>query len=112
LKKIHQKFKRVCGKHSLRVSQILLATCLTGHGLFLLSQRHLKKIPTNEAIGFAAFGSVFFNFGSILIWMLSKTYLPDNRVILLVYGVFSGMGLLYTARSYSEIIDSIDNHQP
>ena len=72
----------------------------------MLSQQHLKKnLQVNQAIGYAAFSAIFFNFGSILIWMLSKTYLPDNRIILLAYGIISGMGLLYTATSYAEILD-------
>lgn len=37
--------------------------------------------------------------------MLSKTYLPENRYLLFVFGYLSGYGLLKVAESYTNTID-------
>ena len=86
-------------------SKLLLAAAITGNSLYMLSKEHMKKVQFNKAVGYSVFTSVFFNFGSILLWMLSKTYLPENRYLLFAFGYASGYGLLKLAESYTNSID-------
>ena len=46
-----------------------------------------------------------FNFGSILFWVYTKSYLPDNSFIMFIYGLLSGAGLLFIAERYLNEID-------
>jgi len=71
----------------------------------MLSKDHMKKVQFNKAVGYSVFSGVFFNFGSILLWMLSKAYLPENKYLLFVFGYLSGYGLVKVAESYTNTID-------
>ncbi len=97
---------RFCGKYSLNLSQVLLTTSIAGNTLYLLSQNHMqsRRFEKSTAIFYSLFGATIFNLGSILFWMLSKTYLTDNQAILLLYGFITGSGMLYAVRSFFNTI--------
>ena len=73
--------------------------------LFLFTRKHMRKLETQNALGYSLFGSVAFNFGSILFWTFTKTYLPENELIYSVFGYGSGLAFLSIARSYFELVD-------
>ena len=66
----------------------------------------MKLMRTHQALGYSTFGAIIFNFGSILFWMFSKAYLPENSLLLIHYGVLSGALLLYTTKTYFDNVDS------
>ena len=74
--------------------------------LFLFTRKHMRKLDTRHALGYSLFGSVAFNFGSILFWTFTKTYLPENELIYSVFGYASGLAFLSIARSYFEMVDT------
>lgn len=71
----------------------------------MLTSKHMHQVRLPNALGYCVFSSIMFNFGSILFWMLSKTYLPENETLLLLYGFITGTVFLNTARNYIKSID-------
>ena len=98
----------MCGENSLSFSNTLLVNSIFGNILYMFSLKHIRNLKTQYGLGFSLFGSVMFNFGSILFWMISKAYLPDDQFLLFNYGIMTGLTMLYTARMY---FDSIENSE-
>ena len=98
--------KRLCGENSLSFSNTLLVNSIFGNILYMFSLKHINNLKPHYAIGFSLFGSVMFNFGSILFWSISKAYLPDDQFLLFNYGLLTGLLMLHGARTY---FDSIEN---
>ena len=65
----------------------------------------MSKTSVENAIGFAVFSSVMFNFGSVLFWSFTKNYLPENEKLLALYGILSGVSFIYIAKSYIKLIE-------
>ncbi len=76
--------------------------------LFVLSCEHMKNAKLQQALGYSAFASIMFNFGSILLWSFTKNYLPENEPILFTYGILSSLGLLFTAKFYLHYLDTLN----
>ena len=67
----------------------------------------MRLFDKYDAMGIAAFGAIFFNFGNILLWTIARSYLPDSNVLLLNYGLASGFLSLFIAKGY---LNTIDDH--
>ncbi len=98
----------IFGDYSISFSNALLLNSLFGDMLFMLSCRHMRQIRPQNALLFSLFSSVLFNLGSILFWMLSKAYLPDNETFLILYGIGSGFVLLSIGKNYLKSIDRLE----
>ncbi len=68
----------------------------------------MRNVEISQALLYSTMGSVMFNFGSILIWSLSRVYLPENTTFLIFYGYLSSFTLISIARSYIHILDKTD----
>ncbi|CAF0869280.1 unnamed protein product [Brachionus calyciflorus] len=99
-------FSKLCGDKSLSISKALFLNSIFGGIFYIFTSKHMKNTKLRYAIGFSAFESVMFNFGTILTWSLSKVYLPDNEFINLCFGLLSGAFLLYSARNYLKFVDN------
>ena len=67
------------------------------HFLFLTAE--LKKL------GFCVFGSVMFNFGTLLLLATFKNLVYDNDWFRVAVGTLATGGLLYTGKKYLKFID-------
>jgi len=77
-----------------------------GAGLYLSSRPHMEKASTQDKVLFCAFGSVMFNLGSMLLWALGRTVVPENLAVRTVLGVGGTVGAIVVAKKYIEFIDS------
>jgi hypothetical protein len=88
-------------------ANILLCNSALSHFFYVNTSKHLINVKSDsEGYLYSVFTSLMFNLGSILLWCLSKIYLPDNNAIRISYGLASSMALLYIAKSYFNHIDS------
>jgi hypothetical protein len=72
----------------------------------LYSSKHILNLDSDgERYLYSAFGSLMFNFGSILFWCICKVYLPENDALRLPYAFASAATIMYIGRSYLKVID-------
>ena len=55
---------------------------------------------------FSIFGSTMFNLGSMLLWALGRTVLPDCSTLRFMIGFAGATGSLIFAKKYVDFIDS------
>lgn len=56
---------------------------------------------------FSAFGATTFSLGSVLIWAIVRSLVPENVALCTVCGLGSGAALLKIARNYMRHVDSL-----
>ncbi|KAG5877904.1 hypothetical protein JTB14_011620 [Gonioctena quinquepunctata] len=90
------------------ITNILLFNTLVGSGLYLYNRPHLgEELSTKERLIYSSFGAVTFSLGSVLIWAIVRSLVPQNVAICSACGIFSGMAMIKIARSYVEHVDSL-----
>ncbi|XP_060520091.1 uncharacterized protein LOC132698176 [Cylas formicarius] len=89
------------------ITNILLFNSLVGSGLYLYNRPHLAALPTREKLLFSSFGAVTFSLGSVLIWAIIRSVVPQNVALCTVCGIGSGLALIKIGKSYTETVDSL-----
>ncbi|CAH1178982.1 unnamed protein product [Phaedon cochleariae] len=89
------------------ITNVLLFNTLVGSGLYLYNRPHLSSLSTKERLLYSSFGAVTFSLGSVLIWAIVRSLVPQNVVLCSVCGVGSGLAMIKIARSYTEHVDSL-----
>jgi hypothetical protein len=89
------------------VANCLLFNAHLGTGLYLFSRKHLAVSPLSNRITYSVYGAFMFNFGSILLWAVTKVLLPDNTLIRTLFSLCTSAGLIIVGKNYIEYIDSI-----
>uniref|UniRef100_T1IXS2 Uncharacterized protein n=1 Tax=Strigamia maritima TaxID=126957 RepID=T1IXS2_STRMM len=88
------------------VANMLLFNTHLGAGLYLFNRRHLALAPTHYRLMYSVYGAVIFNFGSILLWALSKVVLPENAWVRGSCAVSASLAMLLIGREYVNYVDS------
>lgn len=89
------------------ITNVLLFNTLVGSGLFLYNRPHLAALPTKEKLLYSSFGAVTFSLGSVLIWAIIRSVVPQNVALCTVAGVGSGLALIKIGKSYINTVDSL-----
>nr|CAH7721210.1 unnamed protein product [Callosobruchus chinensis] len=89
------------------ITNILLFNTLVGSGLYLYSRPHLSALSTKEKLLYSSFGAVTFSLGSVLIWAIVRSLVPQNVALCSVCGIGSGLAMIKIARSYTDHVDSL-----
>jgi uncharacterized membrane protein len=55
---------------------------------------------------FSVFGSVIFTFGSVLLWAVFRSALPQNVALCSLIGLSSGITLIGVGQNYLNFVDS------
>ena len=100
-------FVRVMPNMGLRTINCLLFNSHLGFGLYLYMSRQMRSMSVFNRIMFSAFGSVIFNFGSILFCATTRALLPDNTWIRVLFSLFTSFGFLTIAKEYIECINKM-----
>ncbi|KAJ8968770.1 hypothetical protein NQ314_002119 [Rhamnusium bicolor] len=88
------------------ITNILLFNTLLGSGLYLYNRPHLSILPTKDRLLYSSFGAVTFSLGSVLIWAIVRSLVPQNVALCSVCGIGSGLAMIKIARSYTEHVDA------
>ena len=89
------------------VTNMLLIHTLVGSGLYLYNRPHLQSLSKQKRALYCAFGAVSFSLGSVLIWAILRSLIPQNVALCTVAGLGSGLALMKIGRDYTEHIDSL-----
>ncbi|XP_050315108.1 uncharacterized protein LOC126749460 [Anthonomus grandis grandis] len=89
------------------ITNILLFNTLLGTGLYLYNKPHLAPLPTKEKLLYSSFGAVTFSLGSVLIWAIIRSVVPQNVALCTACGVGSGLALIKIGKSYVATVDEL-----
>ncbi|RZC40891.1 uncharacterized protein BDFB_001001, partial [Asbolus verrucosus] len=89
------------------ITNILLVNTLVGSGLYLYNRPHLSTLAKKERILFSAFGAATFSLGSVLIWAILRSVVPENIPLCTLCGIGSGLAMIKMGRAYTEHVDSL-----
>ncbi|KRT83767.1 hypothetical protein AMK59_4850 [Oryctes borbonicus] len=89
------------------ITNILLINTLLGSGLFLYNRPHLKSATKQQRILYSAFGAVSFSMGSVLIWAILRSLVPQNVPLCTICGVGTGLAMIKLGCSYVDHLDSL-----
>lgn len=92
-----------------------LANCLLfnshiGVGVYIFFRPHIRTLPSFHRVMFSVYGSVMFNFGSILLWATTKTVLQNFANpwwIKSLFALCSAVGLLIIGSEYIKYVDAL-----
>ncbi|XP_046998881.1 uncharacterized protein LOC124614214 [Schistocerca americana] len=88
------------------VTNILLLSTLIGTGLYIYDRKHMRAAPKIPKVGYSVFGALMFSFGSVLMWAVMRSILPENSIIATTCGISSALGLVKAGTNYLEFVDS------
>lgn len=89
------------------ITNMLLIHTLVGSGLYLYNRPHLQNVPKQKRVLYCTFGAVSFSLGSVLIWAILRSVIPQNVALCTVAGLGSGLALMKVGCSYVDHIDSL-----
>ncbi|XP_023014385.1 uncharacterized protein [Leptinotarsa decemlineata] len=89
------------------ITNILLFNTLVGSGLYLFNRPHLSSLATRERLIYSSFGAVSFSLGSVLIWAIIRSLVPQNVALCSACGIGSGLAMIKIARCYVQHVDSL-----
>ncbi|PSN30399.1 hypothetical protein C0J52_24570 [Blattella germanica] len=88
------------------ITNVLLFNTLVGTGLYIYNRPHLNAAPTNLRIVYSTFGAVIFSFGSVLLWAVLRSVIPENVALGTIAGISSGIMLIRVGQNYLQYVDS------
>ncbi|KAK7864605.1 hypothetical protein R5R35_003195 [Gryllus longicercus] len=107
-------FSECCPKKD--ITNFLLFGSVGGVALYAYKRPHLQNLELLPRTTYSAFGAVMFTFGSVLIWAVMRSVVPENAFVGSAIGLLSAAGLVKCGSSYCNAIDqqvpSLDNEQP
>ncbi|EFA00618.1 uncharacterized protein LOC663525 [Tribolium castaneum] len=89
------------------ITNILLVNSLVGSGLYLYNRPHLSTLAKKERVLYSAFGAITFSLGSVLIWAILRSVVPENVPLCTICGVGSGLAMIKLGRGYVDHVDSL-----
>ncbi|GAB6028523.1 hypothetical protein CHUAL_002672 [Chamberlinius hualienensis] len=90
------------------VANSLLITSHVGCVLYLVNSKHLLSSTTVQSrYMYGIYGSLLFNFGSVLIWAVTKAILPEDNIIRSILGLSSTLCLVLIGREYIHHVDRL-----
>lgn len=69
----------------------------------------MKKLSQNSRIMYSVYAAVLFNFGSVLIWAVTKTILPPDSIVRAAFGILTSLCALGIGKEYLGYIDEISS---
>lgn len=96
-------------RSGLPIANCLLLNAHIGAGVYLYTRPHLKVLPPVTRIAFSAYGAILLNYGSMLLWSLTKIHLPQETPnwIRTVIALTMSAGILIIGREYVNYVDSL-----
>lgn len=84
----------------------LLLNSHLGTGLYLFKKRHIAAAEMYHRVTYCVYGTLLFNFGSVLLCAITKAILPESPIAKTVFGLSTSICLLLIGKEYCEFVDS------
>ncbi|XP_022920360.2 uncharacterized protein [Onthophagus taurus] len=89
------------------ITNILLLNTLLGTGLYLYSRPHLRSATSSSRILYSTFGALSFSMGSVLIWAILRSVVPQNVALCTACGISTGLALINLGTNYVSHVDAL-----
>lgn len=87
------------------VANSLLFNAHVGTGLYLYNRKHMASAPVVRRMMYTVYGAVLFNFGSIIMWALTKVIVPDCPWFKGILATASSVCMILAGKEYVNHID-------
>ena len=92
-------------KYDLAVANLAVLNSSVALGYWLYHRSHMRKASNSTRLMYSAYLASCFNFGSILLWALTKYALPKNFLVRSVFGGLTSVCLLMIGKEYMAYVD-------
>lgn len=72
----------------------------------------MKKASTYYRIMYSVYGALLFNFGSVLLWAVTKTLLPESNIVRTIFALSSSFCMLTIGKEYLDFVDNKGSSPP
>ncbi|XP_023239878.1 uncharacterized protein LOC111638404 [Centruroides sculpturatus] len=103
---------RLFSRNSFAVANSLLFNSHLGSGLYLYNRNHMQKASTYYRIMYSVYGALLFNFGSVLLWAVTKTLLPESNILRTIFALSSSFCMLTIGKEYLDFVDNEKSSSP
>ncbi|XP_064458015.1 uncharacterized protein LOC135368566 [Ornithodoros turicata] len=102
---IPELLSRLYPDHSVMIANCLLFNSHVGTGLYIYFRRHLKAAPFYHRVMYSAYNAVLFNFGSVLLWAVTKSLLPQSNLVRTIFAASTSLCFLTIGHEYLDYVD-------
>uniref|UniRef100_A0A1B6DNG9 Uncharacterized protein n=1 Tax=Clastoptera arizonana TaxID=38151 RepID=A0A1B6DNG9_9HEMI len=88
------------------VTNFLLLGSVVGTGLYISNTALVKSASTQKQFLYSGYGSLLFTFGSVLLWAVLRSVLPENKNVNTIIGIASGISLVAFGKEFLDFADS------
>ncbi|XP_055380331.1 uncharacterized protein LOC129611290 [Condylostylus longicornis] len=90
------------------VTNALLLSTIFGTTLYLYNRPHIGSSSSQKKVAYSALGSVLFSLGSVLLWAMIRSGVPnDNAALATVLGVGTGAAIVKIGTDYINDCDKL-----
>ncbi|CAF0773796.1 unnamed protein product [Didymodactylos carnosus] len=101
-------FSKIIGKNDVAIANTLWFGSHLGVGLYLFGSKHLATAPSPfDRVLYSVFGSVIFNFGSVLLMSIIRSIYPNEEKLRLLVGFSAASTFLIIGYRWINYIDDI-----
>lgn len=93
------------------VANCLLFNSHVGTGLYAYFRPHMRKAQPYHRVMYSAYQAVLFNFGSVLLWAVTKSLLPQSHLVRSIFAVSTSACLLTIGKEYLDFLDAPSSEQ-
>uniref|UniRef100_A0A0K8RIU7 Uncharacterized protein n=1 Tax=Ixodes ricinus TaxID=34613 RepID=A0A0K8RIU7_IXORI len=102
---------RLYPDQSVMVANCLLFNSHVGTGLYAYFRPHMRKAQPYHRVMYSAYQAVLFNFGSVLLWAVTKSLLPQSHLVRSIFAVSTSACLLTIGKEYLDFLDAPSSEQ-
>uniref|UniRef100_A0A023G5Z8 Putative conserved plasma membrane protein n=1 Tax=Amblyomma triste TaxID=251400 RepID=A0A023G5Z8_AMBTT len=103
---IPELLSRLYPDQSVTVANCLLFNSHLGTGLYVYFRPHMARAPPYHRIMYSAYQAVLFNFGSVLLWAVTKSLLPNSNLVRSLFAASTSACFLAIGMEYLEFLDT------
>lgn len=103
---IPELLSRLYPDQSVTVANCLLFNSHVGTGVYIYFKSYMRRAPPYHRIMYSAYQAVLFNFGSVLLWAVTKSLLPQSHLVRTIFAASTSLCFLTIGREYLEFLDN------
>ena len=91
--------------HDLAAANLAVINANVGIGLWMYHRAHMRKVSKRTRVMYSVYTASLLNFGSVLLWALTKSILPKSLLVRTLFGALTSLCLLAVGKEYVAYLD-------
>lgn len=103
---IPELLSRLYPDQSVTMANCLLFNSHVGTGLYVYFRPHMRRAQPYHRVMYSAYQAVLFNFGSVLLWAVTKSLLPQSHLVRSIFAISTSACFLTIGKEYLDFLDA------